>query len=63
MTAGRILRNEAHAEAIAQADAYTNNAGLTTYTALRKALEEIVKNDPFRQSSAGIIARRALGIE
>lgn len=48
-------------EAIACADAHANNTGLPTYSALLKALQEIDKNDPFRQSSAGVIARAALG--
>lgn len=39
------------------ADAPQVNGGETAY---RKALEEIVGNDPFAQSSAGVIARAAL---
>lgn len=32
-------------------------------TKYQLTLEEIVKNDPYKQSGAGVIARRALGLE
>lgn len=52
--------NEVQIEAIEVADAYTNNCLLPTYSALLSALHEICKNDPYKVSSAGNIARRAL---
>ena len=59
--------NAACSEAIEIADANLNNVDLPLYSVLSAkysvllgALEEIVKNDPFNQSSAGIIERAAI---
>lgn len=38
-----LNKSDAQLEAVAQADAYLNNAGLPTYSQLRSALEVIAK--------------------
>lgn len=50
-------------EVLAAADVTdaSDRTAIPTYAQLLNAMQEIVKNDPFGQSSAGVIARTVLG--